>query len=283
MFRNPTKIDKMKAKKLDLSVKLEALSKVSNFKAGSGPVAPSLDMTLQKHNIQRQKYHGTSFVGNDCNKYLQKEVFHDVCATVISKTEELSQSPSIRSEGIAELTHPPSIRSEATAELTHSPSIRSEATAELTHSPSIRSEATAELTNSPSIRSKATAELTHSPSIRSEATAELTHSPSSTLEVSIGCDYSCAVATLILQGVVRYSQCLSDKNNTAKATAPVSKRTTASQHVSTQQLLVLLLLLAHGEAVYTNLDRVTCQSPQCIHTLGECNHYSTPESACLGY
>ena len=79
MLGNVPKIDKLIAKKLDLSAKVEALCKVSNLKAGSGPVAARLDVTLQKHNIQRQKYHGKSFVGNDCNKYLQKEVFHDVC------------------------------------------------------------------------------------------------------------------------------------------------------------------------------------------------------------
>ena len=101
MLRNATKIDKLKAKKLDLSAKVEALCKVSNLKAGSGPVAASLDVTLQKHNIRRQKYHGKSFVGNDCNKYLQKEVFRDVCASIVSKTEELTQSPSIRAEAIA--------------------------------------------------------------------------------------------------------------------------------------------------------------------------------------
>ena len=70
------------------------LQGVSILKAGSGPVAASLDVTLQEHNIRRQKYHGKSYVRNDCNKYLQKEGFRDVCASIISKTEELTHAVS---------------------------------------------------------------------------------------------------------------------------------------------------------------------------------------------
>ena len=39
---------------------------------GTGPVAPNLDVILNKHKIVRKAYHGRSFVGNHCKKKIKK-------------------------------------------------------------------------------------------------------------------------------------------------------------------------------------------------------------------
>ena len=41
---------------------------------GKGPIAGSLDQVLQKHNVQRQVYHGKSFVGNHINKLCKVQI-----------------------------------------------------------------------------------------------------------------------------------------------------------------------------------------------------------------
>lgn len=91
----------MKSKLIKCKNELDILCKKANLKPGSGPVTANLDTILQNHNIHRQKYHGKSFVGNDCNKYLQKQVYRDVCAGIVTKTEELTQSIDIISEAIS--------------------------------------------------------------------------------------------------------------------------------------------------------------------------------------
>ena len=101
LMKEGTVIKKMISKKCCVTEQLDALCKKANLKRSSGPVAANLDTVLQAHNIQRQKYHGKSFVGNDCNRYLQKEVYKNLCSSIVAKTEELTQSPDIRSKALS--------------------------------------------------------------------------------------------------------------------------------------------------------------------------------------
>ena len=45
-------------------------------------MASNLDAVLNKHGIVRKAYHGRSFVGNHCKKYLQPQVFGDNTSSV---------------------------------------------------------------------------------------------------------------------------------------------------------------------------------------------------------
>ncbi len=67
----------------------------------SGPVVCSLDKTLQKHNINRQAYHGKSFVGNHCHKYLQEEVHHDVLNEMVAQCQLLTGDQDILDDAMS--------------------------------------------------------------------------------------------------------------------------------------------------------------------------------------
>ena len=85
---------KLKRTQLQLEGKrkeLDSLCASVKLPDGAGPVATNLDNVLQTHNIQRQKYHGKSFVGNDCNKYLCPKVYGDVCKNIVVKTKNFPQ------------------------------------------------------------------------------------------------------------------------------------------------------------------------------------------------
>ena len=58
----------------------------------SGPVTKNLDCVLNSHKIAIQAYHGRSFVGNHCHRYLQQPVYEDLCGSVVKKTYELTDS-----------------------------------------------------------------------------------------------------------------------------------------------------------------------------------------------
>ena len=49
-----------------------------------GPVTSNLDKILQKNKICTQAYHGRSFIGNHCNKYISDSVQADLCQSVIN-------------------------------------------------------------------------------------------------------------------------------------------------------------------------------------------------------
>ena len=50
----------------------------------SGPVTSSLDKVLQKRQICVQAYHGRSFIGNHCVKYISDIVTNELCQSVIN-------------------------------------------------------------------------------------------------------------------------------------------------------------------------------------------------------
>ena len=58
----------------------------------SGPVTSNLDSVLKQNKITVQAYHGRSFVGNHCHKYLQTAVLHNICQSVVHKTFQCTDS-----------------------------------------------------------------------------------------------------------------------------------------------------------------------------------------------
>ena len=65
------------------------------LKNGTGPVASNLDVILNKHKIVRKAYHGRSFVGNHCKKYLTPQVFGDTTSSVPKTALQLVSDQSI--------------------------------------------------------------------------------------------------------------------------------------------------------------------------------------------
>ena len=65
-----------------------------------GPVTASLDTTLKENKIAVQAYHGRSFVGNHCHKYLQPSVIDNICQSVVRIADETSNSREIKAEAL---------------------------------------------------------------------------------------------------------------------------------------------------------------------------------------
>ena len=63
-----------------------------------GPLTATLDEALKKHKIHMQAYHGRSFVGNHCHRYLKEEIYTDVCESVKSKTNFVTIKSSLQME-----------------------------------------------------------------------------------------------------------------------------------------------------------------------------------------
>ena len=64
----------------------------------SGPIAMGLDKALKKHRIYTQAYHGRSFVGNHCNRYLKDDTIHSVCDSVLRNTVRLTDDHELHAE-----------------------------------------------------------------------------------------------------------------------------------------------------------------------------------------
>ena len=90
------KIETVKQKLSNTTEKVTKLESKLNLPTGSGPLVRSLEQSLQKHKIQRQKYHGKSFIGNDCHKYLSHQVYSNICDSILEKTTELTENEIIR-------------------------------------------------------------------------------------------------------------------------------------------------------------------------------------------
>lgn len=75
--------------------KIEVERKKSKLEPRAGPVASNLDRVLNKHEIALQAYHGRSFNGNHSNKYLEENVFGDLCDSVSSQTKDLVNEDNI--------------------------------------------------------------------------------------------------------------------------------------------------------------------------------------------
>ncbi|XP_072022975.1 uncharacterized protein [Amphiura filiformis] len=57
---------------------LEEAKHEVGLKFGKGPIANSLDQVLKKHHVERQAYHGKSFVGNHINKLCKPAPIQDL-------------------------------------------------------------------------------------------------------------------------------------------------------------------------------------------------------------
>ncbi len=77
--------------KKDKSNAEKELKKVEDpsLKIGHGPIAGSLDHILKRKKICRQAYHGKSFVGNHCNKYLKDDVLNELCNSVPQEVKSI--------------------------------------------------------------------------------------------------------------------------------------------------------------------------------------------------
>ena len=60
---------------------------------------------MKKHNIELQAYHGRSFVGNHCVKYLKKEVRHDLSKSVYAMTRQNTDCSLILSKATRVAAH----------------------------------------------------------------------------------------------------------------------------------------------------------------------------------
>ena len=65
-----------------------------------GPVTASLDTTPKENKIAVQAYHGRSFLGNHCHKYLQPSVIDNICQSVVRIADETSNSREIKAEAL---------------------------------------------------------------------------------------------------------------------------------------------------------------------------------------
>ena len=64
----------------------------------SGPIVARIDEALKSHNIIMAAYHGRSFVGNDCNKYLKENVYTDITSQAVHCVQELNSNAEIIEE-----------------------------------------------------------------------------------------------------------------------------------------------------------------------------------------
>ena len=78
----------------DISLTEDRLG-VINISQMTGPICANLKAILEKLNLKRQKYHSKSFVGNDCNRYADHEVFTVILDNILETVKSLSTSPEI--------------------------------------------------------------------------------------------------------------------------------------------------------------------------------------------
>ena len=64
-------------------------AKSASLEARSGPVTANLDTVLHSHKIAMQAYHGRSFIGSHCHKYLQPQIYEEICTSLVAKSATL--------------------------------------------------------------------------------------------------------------------------------------------------------------------------------------------------
>ena len=70
----------------EMDDKIEKRKQEADLPLLTGPVTMGLDTALKHNKIYMQAYHGRSFVGNHCHRYLKEEVCDSVCEIVFSTT-----------------------------------------------------------------------------------------------------------------------------------------------------------------------------------------------------
>ena len=76
----------------EISQQIDHLKSRNELPFLSGPVTSSLDDALKANGICMQAYHGRSFVGNHCHKYLETSVYENICDQVLRKTMEITDN-----------------------------------------------------------------------------------------------------------------------------------------------------------------------------------------------
>ena len=71
----------------------------------SGPVTANLDTVLHENKITVQAYHGRSFVGNHCHKYLQTSALESICQSVDEMTDHTMNNTNTDSRKPKETAH----------------------------------------------------------------------------------------------------------------------------------------------------------------------------------
>ena len=65
-----------------------------------GPVTANLDTTLKENKIAVRAYHGRSFFGNHCHKYLQPSIIDNISQSVVRIADETSNSRETKAEAL---------------------------------------------------------------------------------------------------------------------------------------------------------------------------------------
>ncbi|XP_038050937.1 uncharacterized protein LOC119724100 [Patiria miniata] len=81
-------VNKVQMLRADIA-EMEQSDGKAELEFGTGPITSSLDDVLQKHKVNRQAYHGKSFVGNHVNKCCQIPVIEDLTAQPRRMTDRL--------------------------------------------------------------------------------------------------------------------------------------------------------------------------------------------------
>ena len=67
----------------------------NSLKPCTGPISKDIEKTLKKHKIESKAWHGGSFIGNHCNKYMQPDVYTSITSNICNKTVKLTQDQTI--------------------------------------------------------------------------------------------------------------------------------------------------------------------------------------------
>ena len=83
--------------------RIEKMEDDAKLKILEGKMVQNLDSVLQRHNVTMQQYHGRSFTGSHCHKYLKEDVYEDICNSVVEETRmsHSDQNIVIEAESIA--------------------------------------------------------------------------------------------------------------------------------------------------------------------------------------
>ena len=100
---NTKQMEKFEAERLKCARELTDLNDTLDqtpLKQGTGPVTSGIEGVLVKHKIDTKGYHGGSFIGNHCHKYMQNHVYTDITKYITDKTATLTND-----EHILQLAH----------------------------------------------------------------------------------------------------------------------------------------------------------------------------------
>ncbi len=93
-------ISALKMRKINAENKINKLEADMNITGETGIITSHLDVLLQKYHIHRQRYHGKSFVGNDCHKLCKEDVFTNYFFDLEQHIRSLTADPQIIQKGV---------------------------------------------------------------------------------------------------------------------------------------------------------------------------------------